>query len=77
MSIADSDIRERLMQEDAEFQKVAAEHQTYDQRLAEMDAKHFLSDDEKVEMKTLKKKKLALKDQMYAMVQKYRRQMES
>jgi len=77
MSIADSDIRERLMQEDTEFQKVAAEHQTYDQRLTEMDAKHFLSDDEKVEMKTLKKKKLALKDQMYAMVQKCRRQMES
>ena len=77
MSIADSEIRERLMQEDMEFQKTAAEHQTYDQRLTEMDAKHFLSDDEKVEMKTLKKKKLALKDQMYAMVQKCRRQMES
>ena len=77
MSIADSEIRERLMQEDTEFQKTAAEHQTYDQRLTEMDAKHFLSDEETLEIKMLKKRKLALKDQMYAMVQKYRKQMES
>ncbi|MDR0842634.1 MAG: DUF465 domain-containing protein [Acidobacteriota bacterium] len=74
--ITDAEIRERLMQDDAEFRKSAAEHQTYDQQLAEMDAKHFLTEDETLELKTLKKKKLALKDQLYAAVQKYRKQLE-
>ena len=76
MSISDAEIRERLMQEDAEFRKLAAEHQTYDQQLTELESRHFQSEEEKLTEKNLKKKKLALKDQMYAMVQKYRKQAE-
>ncbi|MDR1727741.1 MAG: DUF465 domain-containing protein [Acidobacteriota bacterium] len=76
MGMTDSEIRERLMQDDAEFRKVAAEHQTYDQQLTTLDSKHFLTEEETLELKTLKKKKLALKDQLYAMVQKYRKQLE-
>jgi len=73
MSISDAEFRERLMQEDAEFQKLAAEHQACDQQLTELESRHFQSEEEQLAKKNLKKKKLALKDQMYAIMQKYRK----
>jgi uncharacterized protein YdcH (DUF465 family) len=77
MSISDAEFRERLIQEDAEFRKLAAEHQACDQQLTELESRHFQSEEEKLTEKKLKKKKLALKDQMYAIMQKYRKQAES
>jgi len=77
MSISDAEFRERLMQEDAEFRKLAAEHQACDNQLTELENRHFQSEEEKMKEKNLKKKKLALKDQMYAIMQKYRKQFES
>ena len=77
MSISDAEFHERLMQEDAEFRKLAEEHQSCDQQLTEMENRHFQSEEEKLVEKNLKKKKLALKDQMYAIMQKYRQQAES
>jgi len=65
------------MQEDTEFQKLAVEHQACDQRLIELESRHYQSEEEQLTEKNLKKKKLALKDQMYAMMQKYRKQGES
>jgi uncharacterized protein YdcH (DUF465 family) len=73
MSISDAEFRERLIQEDAEFRKLAAEHQSCDQQLADLEGKHFKSEEEKLNEKKLKKKKLALKDQMYAIMQNYRK----
>jgi len=74
MSISDAEFRERLIQENAEFRELAAEHQVCDQQLTELESRHFQSEEEKLTEKKLKKKKLALKDQMYAMMQKYRQQ---
>ena len=76
MSISDAEFRERLIQEDAEFRKLAADHQACDQQLAELESRHFQSEEEKLAEKKLKKKKLALKDQMYAIMQE-RKQAES
>ena len=72
MSISDAEFRERLMQEDAEFRKLAAEHHVCDQQLTELESMHYQSEEEKLTERNLKKKKLALKDQMYAIMQKYR-----
>ena len=77
MSISDAEFRERLMQEDAEFRKLAAEHQACDQQLTELESRHFQNEEEQLTKKNLKKKKLALKDQMYAIMQKYRKQAET
>ena len=77
ISVSDAEFRERLMQEDAEFRKLAAEHQTCDQQLTELENKHFQSEEEQLTEKNLKKKKLALKDQMYAIMQKYRKEVVS
>ena len=74
--IPESILREQLFQENAEYRKIATEHQMYDDQLEDLSRKHFLSEEEKLQEKTLKKKKLILKDQMYFMVQIYRKKLE-
>ena len=75
--IREAELREQLMKDNAEFRRLAAEHQHYDHQLEDLANKHFLSEEEQLQEKTLKKKKLMLKDQMYSMVQKARKQLES
>jgi len=74
MSISDAEFRERLMQEDAEFRKLATEHQACDQQLTELESRYYQNEEDQMTEKKLKKKKLALKDQMYAIMYKYRTQ---
>jgi uncharacterized protein len=76
-SIPDTELRNQLIKENVEFRRLAEEHQSYDHQLDDLAGKHFLSEEEKLQEKNLKKKKLALKDQMYCMVQKYRKEMEA
>jgi uncharacterized protein YdcH (DUF465 family) len=73
----ETELREQLLRENAEFRQLAAEHQSYDAKLEEFSSKHFLSEEEEVEEKLLKKKKLMLKDQMHSMVQKILKQMQA
>ena len=75
--IRDAELREQLLKDNAEYRRLAAEHQYYNDKLEDLTNKHFLSEEEQLEEKTLKKKKLMLKDQMYSMVQKVRKQLES
>jgi uncharacterized protein YdcH (DUF465 family) len=64
-------IKEILLKESDEFRKVFEEHQRCEQVLAELQSRGFLSDEEKVQEKLLKKKKLGLKDEMYRMILEY------
>ena len=75
--IRETELREQLLKENTEYKKLAAEHQSYDDQLEDLSNKHFLSAEEQLQEKTLKKKKLMLKDQMYSMVQRIRKQMEA
>ena len=74
--IREDELRERLLKDNEEFRRLAVEHQDYADKLEDLTKKHFLSAEEQVQEKLLKKKKLVLKDQMYSMVQKARKQME-
>ncbi len=67
MSKADS-LKEELMASNPEFREMAREHGRYEQRLTELSALTYPSDEEQLEEVTLKKKKLALKDQMYSLM---------
>jgi uncharacterized protein len=73
----EAELRNQLMKENEEYRRLAAEHQLYENQLEDLSNKHFLSEEEQLQEKTLKKKKLMLKDQMYSIVQKYRKQMEA
>ena len=67
MEKADS-LKEELMASNPEFRELAREHGRYEQRLSELSALTYPSDEEQLEEVTLKKKKLALKDQMYSLI---------
>lgn len=63
-----TDVKELLLRESEEFQQLSRRHQELDERLTALTAKYFLSDEEKLEEITLKKKKLAIKDRMAHMI---------
>ena len=60
--------RERLSREDTNYRRLAAKHREYDDQLQELQARRYLSDEDKLEEVRLKKLKLALKDDMEEMV---------
>lgn len=64
---ADS-LKEQLMSSNPEFRELAREHGRYEERLSELSALAYPSDEEQLEETTLKKKKLAIKDQMYSLM---------
>jgi len=68
----DQDIKEQLLKNNDEYRRLWEQHQTYEKRLEQLAAKSFATDEEKLEMPTIKKKKLVLKDQMQALISKYR-----
>jgi uncharacterized protein YdcH (DUF465 family) len=75
--IGEAELRQQLLVRDEEFKRLAAEHQSYDEQLEQLTRRHHLTAEERIQEITLKKKKLMLKDQMYSMVQKYRKEMKA
>ena len=71
MSNRTAEIQQVLAQEDPEFRQWVEEHHRCEDRLGELTAKSQVSADEEVEEKTLKKRKLHLKDQMAARIRTY------
>jgi uncharacterized protein YdcH (DUF465 family) len=70
---ADS-LREQLMTNNPEFRELVREHGRYEERLSELSALSYPSDEEQLEETTLKKKKLAIKDQMYSLMLEHEKQ---
>jgi uncharacterized protein YdcH (DUF465 family) len=69
MEITNTDsLKEELMSSNPEFRDLAREHSRYEARLSELSALPYPNDEEQLEESTLKKKKLAIKDQMYTML---------
>jgi uncharacterized protein len=72
MDITTADkLKEELMTRDPEFRELAREHTRYEERLSELTALAYPSDEKQLEEVTLKKKKLALKDQMYSLIMQH------
>jgi uncharacterized protein len=63
---------ERLMKEDEEFLKAKQTHTQFAKQLEELESKSYLTPQDEMEIKILKKKKLAAKDQMEKILTKYR-----
>ena len=64
----ENELKAMLIAENAEFRRLHEEHQRYERLLADLKNKPFLSDRERLEEKEFKKKKLALKDEMYKLM---------
>ncbi len=70
MSTPDA-VRDELIKSNQAFRELVHQHQNYEQRLNELAGLTYPSDDEQVEESTLKKKKLLVKDEIYAMMHEY------
>ena len=71
MSNRTADIQRILSSEDPEFRNWIDEHHQCEHRLTELSAKSQVTIEEEFEEKTLKKRKLHLKDQMAARIRSY------
>lgn len=68
----DEELIERLMRENEEFLKTKQSHSQLSKQLEELEKKPFLTPQDEMEIKIIKKKKLALKDQMEKILVQYR-----
>ena len=68
----EEELIERLMRENEEFQKAKQVHAELAKQLDELEKRPFLTPQDELDMKILKKKKLAYKDQMEKIVMQYR-----
>jgi len=64
-------VKNELLRSNPTFRELVHQHQNYERRLVELAHLTYPSDDEQIEESTLKKKKLLVKDEMYAMMEQY------
>ena len=74
MELADPEIRNILVDESDEFIGLVRQHAGFESRLEELAQKPAPTEEEWIEEIQLKKHKLALKDQMAALIRNYRRE---
>lgn len=66
------ELKAELIQTDAQFRLLHDEHCEYERRLAEINQKTLLSQDDEVEEKRIKLHKLTLKDRMEEILRSHR-----
>lgn len=67
-------IRDTLLKESQEFRELVQIHENYEKRLTELAGLTYPNDEELLEESTLKKKKLVVKDELYAMMNEFSKQ---
>ena len=72
MMTKEEELIEKLMRENGEFLKIKQAHTQLAKQLEELEKKPFLTPQDEMEVKIIKKKKLALKDQMEKILVQYR-----
>jgi uncharacterized protein YdcH (DUF465 family) len=72
MSTAEAqDVRSLLLKNNEQYRQLAELHHELDDRLHELSGRHYLSASEQLEEVRIKKRKLALKDQMEEIARGY------
>lgn len=66
------DLKHLLIETNQEFRELASRHHTLEDRLLELESKHYLSDAEQFEEISLKKRKLQVKDRMELILRNFR-----
>lgn len=75
MMMKEEEIKDHLMSENPEFRRLCEEHKLYEGKLNELLSRHHMTEHDHVEEVQLKKKKLHLKDQMNAMIARFRNEL--
>jgi uncharacterized protein YdcH (DUF465 family) len=68
MSSLDEPIKQDLLKSNLEFRSLHEQHQTFENRLEELQSKTLLSEEDELEEKQIKRQKLLLKDRMEAIL---------
>lgn len=71
MAKTSQELKDRLLETDHGFRRLAEQHQELDTRLHELAGQHYLSQPEQIEAATLKKRKLQLKDRMQDILRRH------
>ena len=74
MATKSEEVKESLLRENEEFQRLAKKHQELENRLSLLSEKLLLSEEEKFEEVKLKKQKLFLKDKMADLIRRHQTQ---
>jgi uncharacterized protein YdcH (DUF465 family) len=72
MTVKEAELIERLIRENEDFLKAKQTHTQLARQLEELENKPFVTPQDEIEIKILKKKKLASKDQMEKILVQYR-----
>ena len=72
MTTKEQELVEKLMRENEEFLKAKRGHSELARELEQLEQKSFLTPQDEITIKILKKKKLAYKDQMEKILLQYR-----
>ncbi|HMQ03993.1 MAG TPA: DUF465 domain-containing protein [Pyrinomonadaceae bacterium] len=64
-------VRDELLKTNSTFRDLVHQHTSYEERLNELAHLSYPSDDEQIEESTLKKKKLLVKDEIYAIMNEF------
>ncbi|MGQ9647570.1 MAG: DUF465 domain-containing protein [Thermodesulfobacteriota bacterium] len=72
MGMKEEELVERLMKEDETFLKAKQMHAQLAKQLEELESKPYLTPQDEMNIRILKKKKLAAKDEMEKILMKYR-----
>ena len=64
-------VRDELLKQNPNFRDLVQQHQKYEKRLSELGDLNYPNEDEILEETTLKKKKLLVKDEIYAIMQSH------
>jgi len=66
-----STVKDELLKSNPTFRELIQQHQSYEKRLTELAHLTYPNDNEVLEETTIKKKKLLVKDEIYAIMQEY------
>jgi len=74
MPLSTHEVRQSLLDQDAEFRRLAEEHSRCESQLKQILEQSYLSSEDLIQETNLKKLKLRLKDQMELMVARHQHQ---
>jgi len=69
----EKELKDRMLRQSDAFRKLDHEHQQLEKKLERFKVKAFLTEEERLEEREIKKRKLALKDKMYGMMSEFRK----
>ncbi len=71
------EIRDRVIQTNEQFRRLAEQHSTFEAELSQLSQKPYLTEQDQLRQIELKKRKLHVKDEMERILRNYRRGAES